>query len=56
VGDVLEKVRCIHENLTYSFNPFLDRGAASASNVPPNRAPDAVIEEKTNTSQAALYR
>ncbi|PPQ69163.1 hypothetical protein CVT26_003537 [Gymnopilus dilepis] len=33
-----------------------DRGAASAANTPPNRSPDAVIEEKTSTSQAALYR
>jgi len=33
-----------------------DRGAASAANAPPNRSPDAVMEEKTSTSQAALYR
>jgi acyl dehydratase len=33
-----------------------DRGAASATNPVPKRAPDAVVEEKTNTSQAALYR
>uniref|UniRef100_A0A8H7Y2D2 MaoC-like domain-containing protein n=1 Tax=Psilocybe cubensis TaxID=181762 RepID=A0A8H7Y2D2_PSICU len=33
-----------------------DRGAASAANTPPKRSPDAVIEEKTSTSQAALYR
>jgi len=33
-----------------------DRGAASAANVPPKRAPDAVVEEKTSTTQAALYR
>jgi len=33
-----------------------DRGVASAHNVPPQRAPDAVMEEKTSTSQAALYR
>ncbi|KDR76315.1 hypothetical protein GALMADRAFT_121279 [Galerina marginata CBS 339.88] len=33
-----------------------DRGAASASNAPPNRSPDTVMEEKTSTSQAALYR
>ncbi|KAG5647424.1 hypothetical protein DXG03_000495 [Asterophora parasitica] len=33
-----------------------DRGAASAANTPPKRAPDAVVEEKTSHSQAALYR
>ncbi|KAL7276101.1 bifunctional hydroxyacyl-CoA dehydrogenase/enoyl-CoA hydratase fox2 [Rhizina undulata] len=32
------------------------RGAATASNNPPSRAPDAVVEEKTNEDQAALYR
>jgi multifunctional beta-oxidation protein len=35
---------------------LLDRGAASASNPPPKRAPDAVVEEKTMPTQAALYR
>jgi multifunctional beta-oxidation protein len=33
-----------------------DRGAASANNAPPKRTPDAVVEEKTLSSQAALYR
>ncbi|KAJ3787008.1 hydroxysteroid dehydrogenase [Lentinula aff. detonsa] len=33
-----------------------DRGPASAPNALPERAPDAIIEEKTHTSQAALYR
>ncbi|KAG8905550.1 hypothetical protein FRB99_008749 [Tulasnella sp. 403] len=33
-----------------------DRGAATAANVPPKRQPDAVVEEKTSESQAALYR
>ncbi|KAG6917013.1 hypothetical protein DXG01_004278 [Tephrocybe rancida] len=33
-----------------------DRGAASAANTPPKRSPDAVLEEKTTHSQAALYR
>ncbi|KAJ3916594.1 hydroxysteroid dehydrogenase [Lentinula edodes] len=33
-----------------------DRGPASASNTPPARAPDAIFEEKTHPSQAALYR
>ncbi|KAJ3734229.1 hydroxysteroid dehydrogenase [Lentinula guzmanii] len=33
-----------------------DRGSATAPNTPPERAPDAIIEEKTHTSQAALYR
>jgi len=33
-----------------------DRGTASAANLPPQRKPDAVVEEKTSTSQAALYR
>src|SRR5271156_1345120 len=32
-----------------------DRGAATAPNNPPSRAPDAV-EEKTSEDQAALYR
>jgi multifunctional beta-oxidation protein len=36
--------------------PIQDRGAASAPNVAPKRTPDAVVEEKTNASQAALYR
>lgn len=35
---------------------FVDRGAASAANTPPKRAPDAVVEEKTTETQAALYR
>ena len=33
-----------------------DRGAASAANTPPPRKPDAVVEEKTLPTQAALYR
>ncbi|EJD06396.1 multifunctional beta-oxidation protein [Fomitiporia mediterranea MF3/22] len=33
-----------------------DRGPATAANTPPKRAPDAVVEEKTSPSQAALYR
>ncbi|KDQ14285.1 hypothetical protein BOTBODRAFT_32760 [Botryobasidium botryosum FD-172 SS1] len=33
-----------------------DRGASTAANVPPKRAPDATVEEKTVTTQAALYR
>ncbi|KAI5841170.1 hypothetical protein DFP73DRAFT_481615 [Morchella snyderi] len=33
-----------------------DRGAATAANKPPARAPDAVVEEKTSEDQAALYR
>ncbi|KAG6328731.1 hypothetical protein ID866_10357, partial [Astraeus odoratus] len=33
-----------------------DRGAATAENTPPNRQPDAVVEEKTLPSQAVLYR
>ncbi|RHZ44643.1 hypothetical protein Glove_714g6 [Diversispora epigaea] len=33
-----------------------DRGAATAQNVPPKRAPDAVVQEKTSEEQAALYR
>ncbi|OBZ83462.1 Peroxisomal hydratase-dehydrogenase-epimerase [Choanephora cucurbitarum] len=33
-----------------------DRGAASATNAVPNRKPDAVVTEKTNEDQAALYR
>lgn len=33
-----------------------DRGPATAANVPPRRAPDAVAEERTGEDQAALYR
>ncbi|EJU04669.1 peroxisomal hydratase-dehydrogenase-epimerase [Dacryopinax primogenitus] len=33
-----------------------DRGAATASNTPPKRQPDAVVEERTSPNQAALYR
>ncbi|KAI9173248.1 hypothetical protein H9P43_007379 [Blastocladiella emersonii ATCC 22665] len=33
-----------------------ERGAATAANEPPARTPDAVVEEKTVESQAALYR
>ncbi|KAI0049791.1 peroxisomal hydratase-dehydrogenase-epimerase [Auriscalpium vulgare] len=33
-----------------------DRGAASAANPIPTRQPDAVVEEKTTETQAALYR
>ncbi|RUS35130.1 Fox2 protein [Jimgerdemannia flammicorona] len=33
-----------------------DRGAATATNNPPNRPPDAVVREKTAEDQAALYR
>ncbi|TDL25503.1 putative multifunctional beta-oxidation protein [Rickenella mellea] len=33
-----------------------DRGAASALNTPPQRKPDAIVEEKTQQTQAALYR
>lgn len=34
----------------------VNRGTASAVYVPPKRAPDAVVEEKTTDDQAALYR
>ncbi|KAK4099349.1 NAD(P)-binding protein [Parathielavia hyrcaniae] len=33
-----------------------DRGASTAANKPPARAPDVVVEEKTVEEQAALYR
>ena len=33
-----------------------DRGAATAVHQPPNRPPDAVVEEVTTEEQAALYR
>lgn len=33
-----------------------DRGAATRSYKPPQRQPDAVVEEKTSDEQAALYR
>jgi multifunctional beta-oxidation protein len=34
----------------------LDRGASTAVNAPPQRAPDYVREEKTTEEQAVLYR
>ncbi|KAI7870137.1 hypothetical protein BDF14DRAFT_1774985 [Spinellus fusiger] len=34
----------------------VDRGSATAANVPPQRKPDSIVREKTNESQAALYR
>jgi len=33
-----------------------DRGAATAANVPPKRAPDVVVESTTTAEQAAVYR
>jgi multifunctional beta-oxidation protein len=33
-----------------------DRGAATATNVPPKRAPDVVVESTTTAEQAAIYR
>ncbi|KAL1843314.1 hypothetical protein VTJ49DRAFT_2131 [Mycothermus thermophilus] len=33
-----------------------DRGASTAANKPPQRAPDVVVEEKTTEEQAAIYR
>ena len=33
-----------------------DRGAATASNDPPSRSPDKLVEEKTSEDLAALYR
>ncbi|KAF9886520.1 hypothetical protein FE257_011427 [Aspergillus nanangensis] len=33
-----------------------DRGAATAANTPPQRAPDRVVEEKTSEELAAIYR
>jgi len=37
-------------------NKGSNRGAATITYIPPNRAPDAVVEEKTTEGQAALYR
>lgn len=37
-------------------NVIVDRGAATAANVPPKRTSDAVMEERTSHIQAALYR
>ena len=33
-----------------------DRGASTAANKPPSRAPDEVVEEKTTEEQAVIYR
>ena len=33
-----------------------ERGPSTPENVPPERAPDAVVEEKTSANQALLYR
>lgn len=33
-----------------------DRGASTAANKPPARAPDVVVEEVTSDDQAAIYR
>ena len=33
-----------------------DRGASTAANKPPSRAPDVVVEEATSPDQAAVYR
>ncbi|POR32282.1 Peroxisomal hydratase-dehydrogenase-epimerase, partial [Tolypocladium paradoxum] len=33
-----------------------DRGAATAANAPPRRAPDVVVEDKVGEDQAAIYR
>jgi multifunctional beta-oxidation protein len=33
-----------------------NRGAATASNEPPSRAPDVVLSEKTSEDLAAIYR
>jgi multifunctional beta-oxidation protein len=37
-------------------NAVADRGAATAPNKPPGRAPDKVVVEKTSNEQAAIYR
>ena len=33
-----------------------DRGPSEKKNIPPNRKPDAVVEEKTDPNQALIYR
>lgn len=35
---------------------LIDRGASTAPNAPPKRAPDAVVESPTSEEQAAIYR
>ena len=40
----------------WGSDALIDRGAATAANVAPKRAPDVVMEEKTSPTQAALYR
>ena len=49
-------LKCTQSGRFTNLIHLLDRGTASAPNVPPQRVPDAVMEEKTSTSQAALYR
>jgi 3-hydroxyacyl-CoA dehydrogenase/3a,7a,12a-trihydroxy-5b-cholest-24-enoyl-CoA hydratase len=48
-----------HENTTFVRGAGGwggDRGPSAEVNVPPNRPPDAVVEEKTDANQALLYR
>ena len=49
--------RCFRKQLDANcIALFTDRGPATAPNKPPKRNPDAVAEEKTLPSQAAIYR
>ena len=59
MGSVWEMVRFSFAQCKVSVRTntlATDRGAASATNTAPKRAPDALMEEKTSPSQAALYR
>lgn len=40
----------------FGGNKTSERGAATASNDPPTRAPDAIVREKTSEDLAGLYR
>ena len=52
-------VLCVNESSVYirGIGGFGgDRGPSGKENEPPDRAPDAVVEEKTDENQALLYR
>jgi hypothetical protein len=54
-GDFILQITC-----SFAWSALLtartDRGAATALNKPPKREPDAIVETKTDSKQAAIYR